>query len=77
MYEEAVAENAYFPPAVVAETPLLWIPRDEAGISRQEVQHSGKVIPITDEGCTLDEKNKLQWDSESARPPVWQEKIYY
>ncbi|KAF8855365.1 DUF221-domain-containing protein [Acephala macrosclerotiorum] len=77
MYEESVAENAYFPPAVVAETPLLWIPRDEAGISRQEVQHSAKVIPITDEGCTLDGKNKLVWDSEAARPPVWQEKIYY
>jgi hypothetical protein len=77
MYEEAVAENAYFPPAVVAETPLLWIPRDDAGISRQEVSHTGKVIPITDEGCQLDGKNKLVWDSETARPPVWQEKICY
>jgi len=77
MYEETVEENAYFPPSVTAELPLLWIPRDEAGISAQEVQHSGKILPITDEGVTLDEKNKLVWDAEGARPPLWQPKIYY
>jgi len=35
LYSDAVAENAYFPPSVTAELPLLWIPRDEAGISTQ------------------------------------------
>jgi hypothetical protein len=77
MYEESVKENAYYPPAATAEVPLLWIPRDEAGISRQEVNHTSKIIPITDEGCTLDAKNKLVWDAEGARPPLWQPKIYY
>jgi hypothetical protein len=77
MYSQAVADNAYYPPTATAEVPLLWIPRDEAGISRQEVQHSSKIVPITDEGCTLDEKNKLIWDAEGARPPLWQPKIYY
>jgi hypothetical protein len=77
MYEESVVENAYFPPAVTAEVPLLWIPRDESGISRQEVAHTSKVIPITDEGSTLDEKNKLDWDPEGARPPLWAPKIFY
>lgn len=77
MYEESIAENAYFPPAVTAEVPLLWIPRDESGISRQEVAHTSKIIPITDEGCTLNEKNKLEWDAEGARPPLWTPKISY
>jgi hypothetical protein len=77
LYEEAVERNAYFPPSVTAEVPLLWIPRDDAGVSRQEIVHTSKVIPITDEGCTFDEKNKLVWDTETARPPLWQEKIYY
>lgn len=77
MYDELVAENAYFPPSVTSPTPLLWIPRDGSGISRQEVAHTSRVIPITDEGCTLDEKNKLVWDSENARAPLWEEKIYY
>lgn len=77
MYEQTVAENAYYPPSVTSPTPLLWIPRDEVGISRQEVSHTAKVIPITDEGCTLDAKNKLVWDSEGARPPLWTPKVYY
>ena len=77
LYEEAVERNAYFPPAAVSEVPLLWIPRDDAGISRQEIMHTSKVIPITDEGCTFDEKNKLVWDTETARPPLWQPKVYY
>ena len=77
LYEEAVEKNAYFPPSAVSEAPLLWIPRDDAGISRQEILHTSKVIPITDEGCTFDEKNKLVWDTETARPPLWQPKIYY
>ncbi|KAG9238478.1 hypothetical protein BJ875DRAFT_450854 [Amylocarpus encephaloides] len=77
MYQERVAASAYLPPAVKSETPLLWIPRDPAGISSQEVGHTSRVIPITDDGCTMDEKNKLVWDTEGARPPLWKEKIYY
>jgi len=57
---------------------LLWIPKDYLGISDQEMQHTAKVIGITDEGCTLDaETNKLVWDAEGARPPLWEEKIQY
>lgn len=77
LYEEKVAADAYYPPNVTAEVPLLWIPRDAAGISKQEVEHTAKVIPITDEGSTLDENNKLIWDPEGARPPLWEPKIYY
>ncbi len=77
MYSEEAERNAYYPPAVTSGPPLLWIPEDAMGISKQEVRDTGKVIPITDEGCTLDDKNKLVWDTETVRPPVWEEKIYY
>ncbi|KAL2176782.1 uncharacterized protein P884DRAFT_300207 [Thermothelomyces heterothallicus CBS 202.75] len=76
-YPDEVAANAYYPPSVTSAPPLLWVPRDPAGVSRQEVAHSGRVIPITDEGCELDEKGRLVWDREKTRPPVWEEKIYY
>ncbi|KAM7199921.1 DUF221 domain containing protein [Naviculisporaceae sp. PSN 640] len=76
-YPEDVARNAYYPPSVTSQTPLLWIPSDAAGVSKQEIAHTSKVIPITDEGCELDEKGKLVWDRETTRPPVWEEKIYY
>ncbi|KAI1776532.1 DUF221-domain-containing protein [Hypoxylon cercidicola] len=77
LYTDEVERNAYFPPSVSSGTPLLWIPEDVMGISKQEVRDTGKVIPITDEGCTLSDKNKLEWDTEAVRPPVWEEKIVY
>ncbi|KAI0506830.1 hypothetical protein F5B22DRAFT_432230 [Xylaria bambusicola] len=76
-YADEVERDAYCPPAVTSGAPLLWIPEDPMGISKQEVRDTGRVIPITDEGCTLTDKNKLEWDTETVRPPVWEEKIYY
>jgi len=76
-YERQVEETAYYNPAITAETPLLWIPRDPVGISRHEIDETKTVIPITDEGAYLDEKNKVCWDAEDGRPPIYQEKIYY
>ena len=76
-YTEQVSKNAYYPPSVTSSTPLLWIPSDAAGVSKQEIAHTSRVIPITDEGCEIDDKGKLVWDTETSRPPVWEEKIYY
>lgn len=76
-YPDHVAANAYNPPSVRSSAPLLWIPSDPAGVSKQEVAHTSKVIPITDEGCELDENGKLVWDRDGTRPPVWEEKILY
>jgi len=76
-YADNVARDAYFPPAVTSQIPLLWIPADAAGVSKQEIAHTSKVIPITDEGCELDEKGNMVWDTEATRPPVWEEKVIY
>jgi hypothetical protein len=73
-----IERDAYNPPSVASRTPLLWLPRDEAGVSRQEVAHTSKVIPVTDEGARLDAKGKVVWDGESGeRPPIWEGKRYY
>lgn len=76
-YEPEVEEHAYFHPSVNSNVPLLWIPRDPMGVSRQEVHETGKVIPITDEAARLDEKNKIIWDAEDGRPPIYEAPVYY
>ena len=76
-YAPETERDAFYHPAISSPTPILWIPRDEMGVSRQECNHSSRVIPMTDEAASFDAKGKLVWDQENARPPIYQEKIYY
>lgn len=76
-YEPEIEHDAYFDPAITSQTPLLWIPRDPLGISRQECADTSKVIPITDDGASLDAAGKIVWDAEDGRPPIYQQQIYY
>lgn len=77
LYTPEVEQNAYFPPSVTSPTPLLWIPKDDASVSTQEIAHTSKVIAITDEGASLDAKNNIVWDAEGTRPPIWEDRILY
>ncbi|KAK3116217.1 phosphate metabolism protein 7 [Teratosphaeriaceae sp. CCFEE 6253] len=76
-YTQEEERNAFFNPAITLAAPLLWIPRDAAGISHQEVRDSRASIPITDEGAYLDDKGKIVWDSQDGRPPIYEEVPYY
>ncbi|KAI9759752.1 MAG: hypothetical protein M4579_002137 [Chaenotheca gracillima] len=76
IYTPEAEQDAYYNPAITSQPPMLWIPRDSMGVSHQEVLHTSKVIPISDEGASLDDKNKIVWDWES-RPPIYEEPVYY
>lgn len=76
-YSAEIEETAFYNPAITSPTPLLWIPRDPMGISKEEVANTSKVIPITDEGAVLDEKNNIVWGEDDGRPPIYEEKVYY
>ncbi|KAH8896663.1 DUF221-domain-containing protein [Thozetella sp. PMI_491] len=72
-YYQKYARDAYWPPEMWTPLPKLWIPRDEARVSRQEVSHTRKTIPIYDEGAWLDETGRVQMDLDKAPfdwPPV-------
>lgn len=76
-YPEEAERDAYCHPAITSSAPLLWIPRDPLGISAQEVAHTSRVIPITDEDAFLDENAKVTWNVDKGEPPIYEEKIYY
>lgn len=77
-YPEAVAKRAYYNPAITSEPPKLWIVHDELGISKREVEQTEKIIPITDQGAGLDEKNSVVLEVESLRQaPIWKERVVY
>jgi hypothetical protein len=76
VYEEGSTKDAYHPPSVRTKPPKLWIPKDPAGVSTQEVRHTCKVIAITDDGASIDEKNRLTMDISSDPRDDW-EKVRY
>ncbi|EER24217.1 hypothetical protein D8B26_002414 [Coccidioides posadasii str. Silveira] len=76
-YPPEIEKNAYYHPSIGSTPPLLWIPRDAGGISKQEVAHSSRVIPITDEDAFIDDNGKISWNEEKGVPPIYKEKIYY
>lgn len=77
MYTPEVEKTAYLPPSASSEPPLLWIPEDPAGISKQEIVHSQAAIGMTDASCVLTDEGKLEWDRENMRPPIWNEEVVY
>ncbi|CAM1504888.1 Fc.00g024790.m01.CDS01 [Cosmosporella sp. VM-42] len=68
-YQEDESMCNYWPPELWQPKPILWIPRDEAHVSRQEIAHTKKVTPITDIGVHLDEKGLVVVDVEAAPFP--------
>ena len=76
IYSPETERDAWQHPAVTNVTPLLWVPRDEMGVSRQECAHTNKVTPMTDEGATFDEKGRIVWDMDGVAP-IQEEKVFY
>ena len=56
----------YSPPEIWTPKPKLWIPKDDARVSRQEVDHSGRVVPMSDDAAWLDEKGNVYIELENA-----------
>jgi calcium permeable stress-gated cation channel len=75
-YPEEIAREAYHHPAITDRPPLLWVPRDQAGVSRQECEHTSRVIPMTDEGAYFDEKGKMVVVKDDTAP-IFEPKVYY
>ena len=75
-YEEGTIRDAYCVPSLRKRAPRLIIPRDPAGVSAQEVAHSGKVIQITDEGAWLDRQGNLAVDLNLDRREEWEKMRY-
>jgi hypothetical protein len=78
-YSQEELQYAYLPPGLANEQQLIWIARDEYGLSRQEVlgckEHS---ISASDEAANWDDKAKVSWSQDMIREsPVFEEKVPY
>jgi len=75
-YSALTAAEAYHHPAITDRPRVLWVPRDQAGVSRQECAHTSRVIPMTDEGAYFDEAGKLVVVKDDTAP-IFEPKVYY
>ena len=82
-YTEQDVLEAYMHPALAERREVIWLPRDRAGISRNEVaglqESLGPYgVEVTDEGATMNEKGKVELNFGSVRQaPLWDHKIIY
>ncbi|KAF3904142.1 hypothetical protein AA313_de0204409 [Arthrobotrys entomopaga] len=79
VYSHEDRENAYVHPAVSSIEPVLWLAKDEAGVSKEEIEGCRAFdIVASDEFAWIDEKSKVQWepvvDETQVNPPDYQEK---
>lgn len=71
-------ERAYLHPSISSEKPVLWIAKDEAGVSRREKEELEREgIRVSDEGAEIGGNGKVIWDKDVANAPVFEQKLYY
>ncbi|KAI9170745.1 hypothetical protein HJFPF1_00216 [Paramyrothecium foliicola] len=68
--EQQDRQRDYLPPELWLPKTPVWIPRDEARVSRQEVAHTKPCAPTSDVGARLDEKGRVIVDVEAAPFPL-------
>jgi len=85
-YSQEEHDEAYIHPAIITECPIVWIPRDKYGLSKQEIAASrhtvGKdLLNVTDEEAWFNEKGKIDWRHEDEgdlrRVPIWEQEPVY
>jgi hypothetical protein len=65
-YSEEQLRKAYLDPALTSQTPLVWVPRDEAKTSKRIIQDlEGKQVEASDEGAWVDGKGKVKWSTDN------------
>ncbi|KPI35745.1 uncharacterized protein AB675_1206 [Cyphellophora attinorum] len=75
-YSKELYEVIYLHPSMYAPAPRIWVPRDQGGVSKQEVDHNNRlgrgVVECSDEGWDISEQGKL-WRNlgESSGVSCW------
>ena len=72
---EDYQRKVYQPPEMWRPAPKLWIPKDDAMVSRQEVAHTKDSIFISDRGCWLNNHGRVMCEPEEA--PLLEPRIIY
>lgn len=78
-YTDEELERAYLHPALVSQTPIIWMPHDPMNASDNELRETQECgLKASDEGAWLDEKRIVHWDVfDFEKVPVWKKTPKY
>ncbi|KAF2876966.1 hypothetical protein BDV95DRAFT_482066 [Massariosphaeria phaeospora] len=76
-YTEDALKKAYLNPAFTSATPLVWLARDEMGVSKHEVwELEAGGFKCSDEGAWIDKDGRLRWNERDfGEVPVFREGV--
>lgn len=76
-YTDEQLRKAYLDPAFTSSTPIVWVPRDEGGASKNIVEELEKAeVEASDEGAWVDEKGQLKWSVDDfGKIPIFKEGV--
>lgn len=61
-YTEEDVKKAYLHPVYTSKTPVIWLAKDEIGVSENEVnENKEKGLESSNQGAWIDEKDNLNW----------------
>ncbi|KAH6620354.1 hypothetical protein C7974DRAFT_435734 [Boeremia exigua] len=61
-YSDDDVRKAYLHPAYSSQTPVIWLAKDDMGVSKKEMQENEKKeLKTSDEGAWIDKEGKLRW----------------
>jgi hypothetical protein len=61
-YSEEELKKAYLHPAYSSKTPVVWLAKDNMGVSKNEIgQNEEKGLKSSDEGAWVNADGKLEW----------------
>lgn len=61
-YSDEDIRKAYIHPAYTSPTPIIWLAKDDMGVSKKEIEENEKKeIKSSDEGAWIDKDGHLRW----------------
>ncbi|KAJ4992689.1 duf221 domain-containing protein [Stagonosporopsis vannaccii] len=72
-YSDEDIRKAYLHPAYTSQTPVIWLAKDDMGVSKKEIQENeNKELKSSDEGAWIDKDGNLKWSVDDfGRVPIF------
>lgn len=72
-YNDEDVRKAYQNPSLSSKVPLIWLPKDDYGLSKKEIESlSADNLEATDEGAWVSSKGKVEFERDNLRGlPIW------